>query len=270
MAVNFSKVFGNAFRYSFSFQRILPFFVLNLIIVGILLLLLNNLATIIPNLTGVAGIIAPSVNSILYFYLYFMVFIIVFFLIKLFFVGVIIDDAKKYPKKKKLSSSFGIVKKKYMSILGASLLVAVIAGLAGSIPILGAFLSIIVSWLFLFIVPFIILKNKSAIDSLKESYNLIMKNKADVFLFWLLLLVLGVLIFLVSLIPLAISSFSILVPLYQVYLEGTINMTAILTIVQQNLGYLTVGAVISSIGLAYMSVFQESAKTFFFLQKKKR
>lgn len=270
MAVNFGKVFGNAFRYSFSLKRILPFFLLNLIVVGVLFVMLNNLMTILPDITSVVGGLTPSLGGIMYFYLYLLIFFGIFYLIQLFFVGVIVHDAKSYPKKKRLSASFGIVKKKYLSILVASILVAIIVGIVSSIPILGVFLSLIFSWFFLFIVPFIVLGNKSAVDSIKESYKMFMKSKFDVFIYWLLLIIFGLALVLVSLIPIALSSVSLVYPLYQIYLEGTIDLTAITTILQQNLGYLLVGAIISAICMAYTTVFQESSKAFFYLQKKRR
>ncbi len=265
MAVRYGEIFGNAFKYAFSFRRVLPFFILNVLLLGVALFFIDNASMFIADIGY-----NYYIGDLLYLMLGFIAFVFVYSLVSLFFVGAIIDDAKHYPRKKNLSKSFAVAKKKYLSILLASILVAIISSIAGYLPFIGWIASIAVTLVFLFVLQFIIISNKRAIDSLKWSYKLFMKNKADVIIFWIFLAVIGFALLVVALVPIILSILPEVIPASQLYAQGMTDFASLMALVKSELSYFAAGSIVASVVFSYMKVFQEAATTFFFLQKKKR
>jgi len=250
--MDIGKTFSSAFKCAFNAKRMLPYFIINLVIMGFIILLIRSLISSISSL---------NIISILSSVLLFIPVIIVMFLIKLFFDITITENASKYWKGRETAFNFAIAKKKYLSVLGASLLAGIITIIVSFVPTIGLLLSIIVSWFFLFIIPIIVLTNKDAVESLKTSYNVFMKNKFDVFVFWLLLSVITFLLALIALIPLIISAMPVVI--------GALKGSLSIGLIKSNILGLAIGGIITLIIMSYISVFEVAAKTFFYMQKKR-
>jgi len=270
---DFGKTFGEAFRFGLNAKRILPFFILNLIALSVVFMFINAFVNALP-LIGVL-----SFESIVWVFLsYFIGFIviggvvlIIVWLANLYFRAAVVDNARNYWKKKNapLSISFDIARKKFWSVLGATILVVAISVAVSMVPIIGGIISLIISWFFLFIVQFIVISNKNAFGSLKNGYMLFMKNKLDVFFFWLILLIISLLLFVIAMIPIMIVAFPIIIEFLQVSVSGG-NVLSLLPFVKQHMAGLFAGSVVSMAILSYVTVFQEGASTFFFMKIKKK
>jgi hypothetical protein len=267
MTVDFGKIFGKALRYSFSFDRMLPFFVIDLLIILSIIIFVDSIVNVIPymgmDLTKLPLAVQGSMVGFVSIALGFIAIIVILSLISLFLSGVITDNARlAYGKKEKhITASFGIAKKKYWSILGATILVMIITWIANLVPFIGWIITIVVSWLFLFIIQSVIIANKGAVDALKDSYNLFMKNTRGVLIFWLMFSIIGILIILVALIPVGIIALPIIF---------SAKSLSIMTLLRSNMILVFVCGVILAAFLAYLSVFQEAARTFFYLNIKKK
>ncbi len=267
MSTDFGKIFGKALRYAFSFDKMLPFFVIDLMIVVSILVFLNSLINAALYFGGdfsslpLAG--QASVVSFLSTIFVFIIIIIVLAMIQLFFSGAIADNARlSYGKKEQhITSSFAAVKKRYWSIVGATVLTGLISFAVNIVPFIGWLISFIVSWFFIFIVQAVIISNKGAVDALKDSYKLFMKNKLDVIVFWLLLAIIGFLIFLIALVPITIVLLPIIV---------SAKTLSAMALIKSSMPLILICGVILSAFLAYMNVFQEAARTFFYLNVKKK
>jgi hypothetical protein len=232
-----------------------------------------------PNLIA-SGITSASAGLSLFIMLftYFFGFIIIggivliiVWLAHLYFQAAVVDNARKYMTKKStpLSGSFDIAKKKFWSVFGATVLATVIAVIAGMVPVIGGIIALVLSWFFLFILQFVVIANKNAVDSLKHSYGFFMKNKLDVFLFWLILMLVSLLLFIVAMIPLMIAAFPIILAFLQIAISNG-SFLSLMPLIKQNMVNLFVGGIVSMAILSYITVFQEGASTFFFMQKTKK
>lgn len=267
MSADFGKIFGKALRYAFSFDRMLPFFVVDLMLIVSMLVFINSLVNAMLYFGGdfsslpLAG--QASVGSFLSTLSVFIIIFIVLALVQLFLSGAIADNARlSYGKKEQhITSSFAIVKKRYWSIVGATILTGLISFAVNIIPYIGWLISFIVPWFFIFIIQAVIISNKGAVDALKDSYKLFMKNKLDVIIFWLLLAIIGFAIFLIALLPIGI----ILLPI--ILSAKTLSAMAL---IESSMPLILICCVIFSAFLAYMNVFQEAARTFFYLGVKKK
>jgi len=267
VSADFGKIFGKALRYAFSFDRILPFFVVDLIIVVSILVFLNSLVNAMlyfgGDFSSLPLVGQASVGSFFSTLLIFAIIIIVLVLVQLFFSGAIADNARlSYGKKEQhITSSFAAVKKRYWSILGATILTGLISSAVNIVPYIGWIISFIVSWFFIFIVQAVIISNKGAVDALKDSYKLFMKNKLDVIVFWLLLAIIGFAIFLIALLPVGIIMLPIIL---------SAKTLSAMALIKSSMPLILICGVIFAAFLAYMNVFQEAARTFFYLNVRKK
>ena len=282
MGVDFGKTFSRALEYGFDLNKLLPFFLMNLSIVAIALIFINNLSDIVSIL--MAGSNATAALNLVTGILVIILIMLVIGLVRIFFQAVVTDNARLYWQKKnvKLSKSYSIAKKKYVTIIFALLLSGIISGFVSTVLVfagtIGAFLSMISSFIlafiFLFLIQIIVISNKGVVDSIREGYRLFSKNILDVFIFWLILMILSFIIICIALIPLLISIIPVVAPLIESASSSSIVDASvigeIMVLIKANmLGFAIAGA-ISALIVSYMQVFKESALTFFYLQKKKR
>ena len=101
---------------------------------------------------------------------------------------------------------------------------------------------------------------KGAVDSLKESWNIFMAQKLNTFLFWLLLLIIGGVLFMLAFIPVFIAAW----PVFAAILTG-----GVFAAIQANIVALFIGGVITAFLLSFVTVFMQAATTFFYAQAKK-
>jgi hypothetical protein len=255
--------FGRAFQYSANLNRILPFFILNLIVVVVGFVSIDSLINLIPFFAK--GLSPATATALLGIGLVLIVFFAVILLAILFFYGTIIDNASK-KRQKPLSDSYDYVKTRYLSMLGATIVAILLTTVNYVIPFVGWIVATVFSWFFVFVLQFAIIKKADAFSSLKQSYQMFMNNKCDVFLFWLILSLVVALLFYASLIPVAIALWLVIMNILSI---GTNSLTLIASI-KANMIVIFIGAVISAFFLSYISVFKVSATTFFFLSKQKK
>ena len=284
MAVNFSKTFSSAFRYAFDFNRLLPFFIINLVMVAFIIFFIDSIIDFLPAIisSNWAGV---SIANLIYTALAFVIIILITVLLRIYFQAAIADNARFYwqDKRKDLTKSFP-TGSKYLTVLFALILAMIItvlvSGFLGLIHIIGPFLSIIVSiilsLIFMFLIQIVVISNKGALDAIKEGYGLFMKNKFDVFIFWLVLNILSIVILIVAVFPILIAFISIAAPLLDSLIaqpgsvDGAKLIADAIPLVKANLLNLGIASILSALIFSYLTVFQESAKTFFYMQKKRK
>ncbi len=282
MPVNFGKTFSSALRYALSLKRILPFFLINLIVAAFVFVFIDYAVDILPMVISGSFTSIP-ITTLIYATLAFVAIIGVTALLRIYVQAAITDNAASYwqKKRKKLTKSFP-GSRKYITVLLALVLAGVISSIITAvlayIPTAGNFLSALASILFglifLFIIQIVVISNKGVVDSIKAGYALFMKSKLDVLVFWIVLVILSIIIALVAIIPIAVA----LIPVIGLLAESLIVPGAstaailgdIIPLIKANMLSIAVASIITSFIIAYLSVFQEAAKTFFYLQKKKR
>jgi hypothetical protein len=252
--------------------------------VAFVLLFIDSVISYLPLMILQNAWTSTAITSILYAALAFFIVIAITALVKIFFQAVITDDARFYWQKerKRLSKSFPIAKKKYLTVLLVLIFAGIISGFVSIIlqfiPVAGGVLAFIASFLlaliFLFLIQIIIISNKGVVNSIKEGYNLFMKSKLDVFLFWLVLAILSVIIVIIAIIPMAVVLIPVIAQLVESFaVSNTADVAAalgyLIPMIKANMLIFAVAGIVSTFIFSYLSVFQESAKTFFYMQKKR-
>ncbi len=268
--MDFGKIFTSALRYALDAKRIGLIFVPAVIVILAAIGIVYSVSSSIPAVTATAALV-----SALGFVFAFILIAGIMLLISLYFQGVITTDSVVSQKKKTpLKKAFDAMKGRYLSLLGSVIIVGIISFLVsvavGWIPIIGTIISIIVSWLFLLIIPSAVLGKNSAVDSVKESYNIFMQRKLDVFLFWLIAAIITGILLVVALIPLLIGAWPVVVSLISMAISGNVVITPLLLLIQQNIVGITIGAIIATVVFAYMTVFKTAATAYFYNEARKK
>ncbi len=256
------KIFGRAVRCAAAPKRILPFFVVNLVYLIAILSFFNVAMTFIESAV-MKTLSMGMVLGILPYALAFIVLFVVMYFVLLYVQASIIDNARNYWKNKevKFSASMRNIRPSYISYIGVQILVGIIAFVATSIPLFGGILALIVSWLFVVAGPSVIVSKKSAADALRDSYDIFMRNKWQTFLFWLALVILSGIFALIALLPV------LFVVLSTVAGSASVGVLAALT---SSMTSLAVAGIITALLLAFVIAFSASAKTFYYMQVKKK
>jgi len=266
--MDYGKIFSTALKYGFNAKRIGIFFILLLPIFGSVIF---GLSTFMQAASNPAAL---SLVGVMTSILVLLVVVGIVMLVSIYVKGLISADASSYWKSKKrisLCNSKPSMKGRYLSILGATIIIGFIVGIINQIPFIGWLISIVLSWMFLFYLQSIVLGKKGAIDSIKESYYIFMDNKLEVFLFWLLLTIIGGVIMFIALIPLIIAALPILMPIISAIMTNDITaLSGIVQLIQQNLMTIGIGGLVTIAIMSYLTLFQEAAKVFFYNSVKKK
>ena len=270
MGIDIGKAVGDALRSSLSLRKILPIFLLGVIAVILIFAIVMALFGSFQNFA--AGTTAQKTTTaflFLGFILFAFVVLVIVFLLSLFFEGALTDQARRWVagKDAALSLSYPIAKRKYFSMLGATLLTVLIGFLVGIIPFVGFILSIVVSWFFLFLIPIIIVDDENATSSLEKGYRLFMNHKGHVILIWLVLIALTIVLGLLALIPFIIAALPLISAFVITAIQGG-SFAGFGALVSQNLGALFIGAIVTVFLFSYVIVVSINATTFFYLQLK--
>ncbi|MFO7872310.1 MAG: hypothetical protein R6U26_01555 [Candidatus Undinarchaeales archaeon] len=129
-----------------------------------------------------------------------LIFALVSLLIQLMLIGT-------YYHKTSFLESFDKIKKYYWRALAVYIVISLISGIAGSIPLIGIVLSLIASMIFLFAMQFILIDKKKFDETIKNSWHLFRTNTLDVFITWLVYSVIAVIIIGLTLVPLIAGIF---------------------------------------------------------------
>jgi hypothetical protein len=256
------KSIGTAISCGASLKRIFPFFLVNLVFLVVIAAFFDNavsfMSSVVMKTISFADVmtIVPAVLSI-------SVVSIVLFFVTVYFEAGLADNARNFWLRKEVSfrKSLKSIKPTYVSLVGATILVVLISMILNFIPFVGWILAIIVSWLFLFVMPAVVISKNDAVGGLEDSYKIFMKNKLRTFAFWLVLIVISGVFSILAFVPLFIAA----LPAF-----AAVPAVGFIAALKANFALLIVGGVISSFLLGYVKVFSESAKTFYYIQSKKK
>ena len=268
MAIDLGKIMGTAFRYAFSLNRILPYFVINLFILAGIIVLLTSAVNIIPMMMQLEGSSMMYAGQFIASVLLFIIAIIIISLVKVLVDSAVADNSRNFwaGKDKFLSSSYDIAKKKYLSVLGAVILVGIITTFISMIPYVGWLISMISGIMLLFVIQAVVIGGKNATESLSESYNIFRKDILNTLLFWILLVTLILTFFVLALIPVVIAA----LPAIMAFVSNGGNFMSIIPLLQQNMTGIVMGGVIGCAILAYAEAFSQAATSFFYMSSKKK
>ncbi len=263
--VEHSKVVKEGFKFSLDPKRWLPFFVTDslffMIVIGYVLI----------NLFKMKFIFSKGINEFLMFssvlgmmtVLFFV--LILYALVRIYIQGALIHQSIK---PKEFDKSWTISKKRYLSLLATVFMIALISSLVGMVPYIGWIFSIIVSLVFFFALPAVILDKIGFSDALSKSYNIFRKKAGDVFVVWLIIATVSMVIFFIFSIPL----FSVLFTMFFPFIIGARNSMGpeVISLLVSGVWILVPSFVILFIGNSVSKVFGIYAISNFYQEFKKK
>lgn len=248
--MEWKKTLKESIIFSLRPKRWLPFFALDGVFALLGLLLLMKYGGII--LTQASS----SFPEMLNFFAQGIILFVAYFLLKIWVKGAMVQQS--YKEIEKIGKSYRVACSKYLSLLGAVVIVMVINWLVGYIPIAGLVFRFIISLIFFFIYQGVIVKGLGFDKTLEHSYKIFRKNWALVFAMFIVLSIISLLIVGVFSIPLLYF----LVPIALEVMK-TGNLFALLI---SNVIPLAITSVILLVGFAISQVFYLKAQTDFYLQ----
>ena len=266
------KSIGEGLNFSISVKKFAPYLILHLVTFYVLMGFFGEMVRLIINPTG----LGPFLVSLL---IYIPSFIILG-LIKLWISGAIIDQAKYYRKKRRLIKSFKHSTSRFLTMLCALIIFAVIAAIVSLPRYIGSVLSILLGLIFFYLYPAIIIDNKSCIDSFKWSWKIFKKYPLETFATWLLIIIIGFIITIIFALPMISYLLGNLVNIFQTMDPTGINETMSETIFREEI-IPTIANSVRSVyflpylfvlcfGLAIQEVFSAGAQARLYINLKRR
>lgn len=271
--MEYGKSFSNSLKFGFNYKRWLPLFVLHAVFFFIFIsFALSDLEFFVNFLLETE----PSADKLILYGQYaiaMFLFMIAWILLTLYVSISILHQAHK---EKEVKKSWEVAKKKYLPVLVALIIISIISfifGLLGAIPVIGSTISTIISFIlamvFIFVMPSIIVKNKRAVEAIKDSYNIFKNNFLKVLIIIIGMYVLSFIITLIFAIPLLILLFDVIMGLA----VGELSATSLLLIVntlQYNLPALITACLIGIVGITISQTFALKLQVEFYKQFRKR
>lgn len=261
--VDYGKIIKGSLGFSIEPKRWLPFFALDL---TTFLIVISYMFLNMPVFRAMDS--APSgymFTSLMGVFLVMGVVFLVWIFLRMYISGAIIHQAIK---SREYSKSWKVSRERYLSLLAVLLITAVISGLIGMVPYVGWIFSIVISLVFLFSFSAVIAGKKKFDQALSSSYRIFRKKKFEVFLTWLLMLILSTLIaFLFAFPLLMILLFAVMPDI--VSIGENMAFTEVLYLFVRNFWILLPGVIVATIGASVSKVFEHYATTNFYLQFRK-
>jgi len=189
------KSIVEGFRFAFSLKRMLPYIILNFLVLYAFCDMLGRAATIID--TSQQSI--QPLTQFLGFYLFVFVACII---LQPFLLGAMLHQARYFPKERPIMESFKFSLWKYIKTVATILILSLIYFLIGYIPYLWPFFLIFFTLAFFYVLPAAIPDERKISDSLKRSFGIFKKYSLQTFAVYVLALLVSLVLIVSSFIPL--------------------------------------------------------------------
>ena len=266
--VNFGDALKKGLGFCIEPKRWLPLLILDVAVLAVVVV------TLLSGMSGLIGSLLEAQNnplalvSLAGYFIGFMLLGTAWYILRIWIMGSIIHQSFR-PKEFKMGYMLSLGR--LHKVIAAVLIVAIISSLAGAIPHVGWIFSLVIGWVFFFIVQGIIIDNLGIISTLKNSWGIFRKSPFDVFIAWLLIFIISLIILGIFALPLMGMFFGMLFS--SIMASGTIETGAIalLTIyLQSNLATVVAFGFIALVGLELSQVFAIKSQTEFYLQLRKK
>ncbi len=270
MKMDYGKIISKAFHFSYQPRRWLPLFVADaaFLLIALAVFMSNTdvivgMATVDAAETVDMALAASVMNIVLVFVLLFAVFMV----IRLWVTGAIVHQSYKEKESKK---SWVIARKRLITIIIVTILTGAIGVIGGMIPVVGWLVSLVISWIFLFVLQAVIIDNLGAIESMKKSYQIFVKAPFEVFALWLILIVISISMAILFAIPLMASFMGSFVTLAMTEAASVESMMLLILAVQERLVEFVALGLLALVGISIATVLAIKAQTEFYLKAGKK
>lgn len=269
--VGYAKALRKGLNFGIEPKRWLQFLIVDIVF---MLIAIGIGFTTIPQLLALMQSTPQSIESAMTLASlagYFVVLFVVWILIRLWLAGSMIRQSVK--EKETISKSLKFGANKYLSILLATIIVAVISIIVSVVPYVGWIFSIIVALVFFFFMQGIVVDNLGFATTLESSWKVFKKKPLQVFISWLLITIVTLAIYFIFSIPAGIILLWIVMPITP-GMGATLPQNELFRLLMQTLQTNAVGViiviVILLIGFAVATTFALKAQTEFYQEFKKK
>lgn len=263
MSIKWGEPLVKGLKFGFNPKRWLPLFALDAVfIILFTTVFLNNLLMLImlagisespemimSALGDLSGIIGLGV---------------IWGLLKIWLVGSVIHQSFK---EKEFQESFRVSLKRYPHFLAVTLISAVVGMVAGMIPWIGTFASIVAALVFMFS-QVIAIRGEKTIKAIRESWEIFRKNPLKVLVMWILIAVITTVIVMVFIAPVMVMIFSMFGGALASG-EPTMAAAAAMSLIG-NPTWLIVGIAVALVGIAISTTFAAKTLVEYYQQIKKK
>lgn len=272
--MSLGEVVSKSLKETLSLKRVLPFFLLYSIFSTCSLILFMPILSVSPYLFSLKyssnhlAVVAINLLAI------FIVFLLVV-LVDLWFSGALIFDVWK---KKGFDKGLEYSKKRYPNLLALGIIFAIFGAILYFLGEIGSLVQLLITWLFIFALPAIIVKKDSFDLAIARSFHVVKKNFLRTFVFFLLIVAFTYFFIFAS----AFLSFFFAAPIISkfVYLLRVISTTSysisqpeliqMVGLLMENYSFFFVIGFIISLFYAFSRVFALTAETYYFLELTKK
>jgi len=190
-----SKPIAEGFKFAFSIKRIIPYTILNFLLLYVVFYMVGISGSIL-NLTP------ETIKTTISFFGIFIADLIAYLVFSPMIFGAIAHQAKNFPKKIPIKKSFEFSLSLYFKTIAVALILGVIYGLVGFIPYLWPLVNILVMCALFYVLPAAIADNMKIKDSFRKSLKIFKKNVLQTVAVYLVVSVITALLVIASFIPL--------------------------------------------------------------------
>jgi len=264
---DYADILKKSLKFSVHPKRWLPFFIVDVVFyAAIVQFVLSNISTLV-GLISSAEVSLESAVAMVSFIGAVIACSAVFWLIRMWIQGAVIQQSAN--SKMKLAESYRYGLRRYISLLLATAVVAIIGWAVGLVPFIGSVLTLVVSIVLLFAAQGVMVSKMGFAGAVSDAYRMFRKMPGSVFLAWLATALVSLIITGIFLLP-AFAAFGATLLPALVSMGSEASIMSVVSVLMQNITLLTVVGAIFIVGSSIAATFSIKSITEFYMAWRKR
>jgi len=259
---DYADILKKSLKFSVNPKRWLPFFIVDVALYGLMaLFVLSNLGNMVSLLSSTEISLEAAVAFVSFMGVI-LALSAVFWLIRLWVQGAVIQQSAR--EKDRVAGTFRYGLRRYISLLLATAVVAIIGLIVGLVPVAGSVLTLIVSMVLVFAAQGVMVSKLGFIGTLSNAYNMFRKKPGSVFLAWLATTLIALAISGIFLLPALVIFGTALLPAL-VSMGTDASLLSVVSVLMQNISLLVVVGVVFLVGSSIAAAFSTKSITEFYM-----
>lgn len=266
--VDFGDAVLKGLKFAVEPKRWLPLFALDATVLGV------AIYAFLINMSGFMDLFAGVENNPMAWaqfgaiILWMIIGILIWYILRMYVMASLIHQSRR---PKEVDKAYRISLSRLPRVLVSIIIVSLISGLVGAIPVVGWIFSIVMGIAFFFVLQGIMIDDLGVISTLKNSWRMFRKKPIDVFIAWLLIALISTLIFGLFALPLIASFFGLFIgAISSTGMMDSGTMALFFVYLQENTAYIFLVGLVAVFGMDISQVFSIKAQTEVYLQMRSR
>jgi len=260
---DYGDILSKSLRFAVQPKRWLQLLIIDAVFYSVAAwLVLSNIQNFISFFAS-AGMDLAVIGPVVSFISYMVAASVVFWLARMWIQGALLQQSAN--EKTKVADSYRYGLRRFISLLLATAIAAIIGGLAGAVPFVGTVLTFMVSIVLVFASQCVMVSKLGFAEALGNACKMFRERPGSVFLAWLATSLVSLVIMVLFLLPAFIAFGSVLFPaLMGITGSDVSSFMPLITTITQNLGLLGIAAFIFLVGSSIAGAFSIKALTEFY------